>query len=118
MAVNSCSINLDPDASGNMYYRGMWEFCPEYKTGDVVIHNSIMYLCKKPHAGKEPSEKDNAEYWHKITPQAPKDDNKIIRRVLDGGFATTLSNDVYRETELIDEINGGSSSDRITVPLI
>ena len=118
MAVNSCSINQDLDASGNMYFRGMWEFCPEYKSGDVVIHNSIMYLCKRPHAGKEPSEKDNAEYWHKITPQPPKDEGNIIRRIIDGGFATTLSNDVYRETELKDEINGGSASDRITVPLI
>ena len=119
MAANySCSINPDPDASGNMYYRGIWEFCPEYRTGDVVQHNSIMYLCKKPHVGKEPSEKDNAEYWLKITPQPKQEGERICRRIIDGGFASTRSNDSFQETDLIDEINGGSASERITVPLI
>ncbi len=114
----SCTINSDPNASGNMYFRGTWEFCPEYRTGDVVIHNGVMYLCRSPHAGYEPSLEESAEYWHTITPQNTEEDTTITRNILDGGYATTLSNDSYQETDLVNEINGGSASDRVIVPLI
>ena len=114
----SCSINPDPTAVGNMYYRGTWEYCPEYKTGDVVLHNGVMYLCTKPHAGKEPALKDSADYWHTITPSNTEESTTITRKVMDGGFASTLSKDSYEDTDLVDEINGGSASDRVFMPLI
>jgi len=114
----ACNLNIDGNTAGNMYFRGNWQFCPEYKAGDVVLHNGVMYLCKLPHAGKEPSLEENAGYWYKITPQDTEEDTTITRRILDGGFATTLANDSYEDTDLVNEINGGSASDRVTVPLI
>ncbi len=114
----ACNINTNPDAMGNMYFRGLWEYCPEYRTGDVVLHNGVMYLCIKPHAGHEPTDKDSADWWHKITPQTEDDAGTVTRKVLDGGFATTLANDSYEDTEPVDEVNGGTSSDKIYMPLI
>ena len=114
----SCSINTDPTAVGNMYFRGTWEYCPEYKTGDVVLHNGVMYLCTKPHAGKEPALKDSADYWHMITPIASEDTSTDTYEVIDGGFASTFSNDSYEDVDQIDEIDGGSASDRVYMPLI
>lgn len=118
MANYQCNINTNPDAVGNMYFRGKWEYCPEYRTGDVVLHNEVMYLCISPHAGKEPSLSESAEYWHKITPENEDDSSTVTRKILDGGFASTLANDSYEETDLVDEINGGGASDRIYMPLI
>lgn len=40
------------------------------------------------------------------------------RRILDGGFASTESNDKYEALSLFDEIDGGSASDRVHVKLI
>ena len=114
----SCNINTDPNAVGNMYFRGKWEFCPEYRTGDVVLHNEVMYLCTKPHAGKEPAVKESADYWHMITPNNTEESSSITRKIIDGGFASTLSNDSYEETDPVEEINGGSASDRVYMPLI
>jgi len=115
----TCNINSDPNASGNMYFRGKWEFCPEYKTGDVVLHNEVMYLCVTPHAGKEPSLKDSAEYWYEIKPQSTEEDSTTItREVIDGGFASTASNDSYNEDYLVNVIDGGTSSERVIVPLV
>ena len=114
----SCNINTDPNAVGNMYFKGDWQFCPEYKTGDVVLHNGVMYLCKKPHAGKEPLLKGNEEYWHMITPQNTEDTSTVTYEVIDGGFASTFADDSYEDTAPVDEIDGGSASDRVYMPLI
>ena len=114
----SCSINPDPNASGNMYFRGTWEYCPEYKTGDVVLHNEVMYLCTRPHAGKEPALKESAGYWHKITPQDSEGSESSRKVILDGGFASTLANDNYEQTDLANTINGGSASERVYIPLV
>lgn len=104
--LESCSLP-DPSKCGNMYFMGAWEFCPEYRVGDVVLHNGVLYLCIKPHAGKAP--KDNNNYWQPFgfgQPPAPPPSGRII---LDGGYATTSYD---------DEVDGGSSSDRIYKPLI
>lgn len=114
----SCNINTDPNAAGNMYFRGTWEYCPEYKTGDVVLHNGVMYLCIKHHAGKEPALTGNAEYWHKIASSSSGEPEKPSRVILDGGFASTSAGDTYQQTDLAGRIDGGSSSSRVTVPLI
>ncbi len=113
-----CNINTDPYSVGNMYFRGDWQFCPEYKTGDAVLHNGLMYLCIKPHAGKEPALKESAGYWYVITPVNTEESTTVTRKIMDGGFASTLSNDSYEDADPADEINGGSASDRIHMSLI
>ena len=119
MADNySCNLNLDPNASGNMYFRGEWEYCPEYKTGDVVLQNGVMYLCRKPHAGQDPSEDSKGEYWHAITPQISEESTTEGRKILDGGYATTGTNDSYEDTDLANTLDGGFASSRIYIPLI
>ena len=83
-----------------------------------MLYNKVMYLCRSPHAGKEPTLEESADYWYGITPSNTEDSTTITRNILDGGFATTLANDAYQETDLVNEITGGSASDRATVPLI
>ena len=108
-----CSINTDSSKTGNMYYRGTWEFCPEYKTGDVVLHDNVMYLCIKPSAGKEPSKEENTDYWYAVNDTSKDNLGGSLRRILDGGFASTSGDDQYDYT-----IDGGTSSERVHMPLI
>ncbi len=115
----SCNINIDPDSVGNMYYRGVWQFCPEYKTGDVVKHNDVLYLCVKPNAGKDPIEKGNYEYWHGLASVSSEDsDTTVTRKTLDGGYATTSGTDSYAQTTMISANDGGSASGQVSMPLI
>ena len=109
----SCSINTEPNATGNMYFKGEWQFCPEYRTGDVVIHNGVMYLCKQPHAGQEPSLEESADYWYAVNDTSTDTSAGSLRRILDGGFASTSGDDKYDAT-----IDGGTSSERVHIPLI
>ncbi len=107
----SCNI-VNPDECGNMYFRSRWDFCTEYKVGDTVFHNNALWLCLKPHAGKDPKENNNS-YWLcygvGILPP-PEPSGRII---LDGGDAFTETDNSYGF-----EADGGSSSDRIYKPLI
>lgn len=115
-ASEVCVINPD-NPTGNMYFRGEWAYCPEYKTGDVILYEGILYLSLKPNAGRPPD--DNKEYWRElITKIGTESAAEETRRVLDGGFASTESNDKYESATLSDEIDGGSSSERIHVRLI
>ena len=117
-SYSSCSIKTDPDKVGNMYFRSDWEFCPEYKTGDVVSHNGILYLCIKPHAGQDPLADTKKEYWLSFGSVVSEQDTKVTRKVLDGGYASTLSDDNYTQTDQQGLIDGGSSSSRIHMPLL
>ena len=104
----SCSLP-DPSKCGNMYFRSLWDFCTEYKVGDVVLHNGALYLALIAHAGKDP--KDNPEYWYSIiggTPPEPPSG----RIILDGGYATN------EDSCRCSPVDGGSSSDRVNIPLI
>ena len=114
----SCNINIDPDSVGNMYYRGEWQFCPEYKTGDVVKHNEVLYLCVKPNAGKDPIEKGNSEYWYGLAGISSESDTTTTRKILDGGYATTSGTDSYAQSTMASANDGGSASGRVHMPLI
>ena len=114
----SCNINTDPDSSGNMYYRGAWQFCPEYKTGDVVLHNGVLYLCVKPHAGKDPIDTGNREYWAGMSGSQQEESETATFKTLDGGFATTNIPDSHVQTTQATAIDGGSSNGRVHMPLI
>ena len=97
MAGNcSCSINLNSQG-GNMYFRGDWEFCPEYRSGDVVIFRGNLYLALKASAGKDPT--INTEYWRlmNITPPTPPPTDRTI---IDGGYATELNHEKYAAIKL------------------
>ena len=83
--ANSCSCSL-PNAgnSGNMYFRGTWEFCTEYRVGDVVLHSGVLYMALKESAGKYPQ--IDTSYWRaiNITSSPAVEDHNII----DGGYST------------------------------
>ena len=111
----ACSVNVDPDARGNMYYRGDWEYCPEYRTGDVVRNNGVLYLCISPHAGQEPPD---GEYWYEIGGSSSSTDEQSSRKAINGGFASTSAEGGYKQTEQTEEVNGGSSSEAVRMPLI
>ena len=113
---DKCACSFPPPEGGNMYFRGAWEFCPEYDIGDVVICSGAMYVALKHHAGHDPTDKDNKEYWLKIGNEPPPPPRG--RRVIDGGFATTMQNDTYSAREPVDVIDAGGASDRVNVPLI
>lgn len=117
-ASETCVINPDKP-TGNMYFRGEWAYCPEYKTGDVVLYEGILYLSLKPNAGKPPDETENKEYWQQmIVSSTSSSTESETRRVLDGGFASTESNDRYESVSLSEEIDGGSASPQIHANLI
>lgn len=117
-ASETCVINPD-NPTGNMYFRGEWAYCPEYKTGDVVLYEGILYLSLKPNAGKPPDETENKEYWQQMIMKVESESTgSETRRVLDGGFASTESNDKYESAALSEDIDGGNSSERIHVSLI
>ena len=99
-----------------MYFRGEWAYCPEYKTGDVVLYEGILYLSLKPNAGKPPDE--NKEYWQNLMTPLPPKPPVYCRRIIDGGYASTESNDHYAERTLREEIDGGGAAERVHVPLI
>lgn len=104
------ALNLNPDASGNMYFRGEWEYNPEYKTGDVVAYNGKFYIARKHHASKPPDEKESAEYWQRLGVDMPPPPEPRGRIMLCGGFASTPEDDyIY--------LNGGNASERIHIPL-
>ncbi len=113
----SCNINIDPDATGNMYYRGTWQFCSEYKTGDVVEHNGYIFLCRKPHAGKDPIETGSNEYWLVLSGGQPQSETTTFK-TLDGGYASTSEPNSYEQTTQATAIDGGSSSGRRYMPLV
>ena len=81
---NSCRIS-DPSKCGNVYYKGEWDYCPEYNIGDLVMCNSLLYLCLEHNAGKDPN--GNKDYWHCISGGANPDPVPIGRIILDGGFS-------------------------------
>lgn len=114
----SCNINLNPDSTGNMYYRGSWQFCPEYKTGDVVEHNGYVFLCVKPHAGKDPLENESSEYWIALSGMTSQESETTTFKTLDGGYATTSEPDSHVQTTQATAIDGGSSSGRRYMPLV
>ncbi len=119
MADNySCNINTDPDSVGNMYFRGAWQFCPEYKTGDVVMHNEKVYLCVKPHAGKDPLEESSKKYWLGLSGNSQQESETTTFKTLDGGYATTSEPDSHVQTTQATAIDGGSSNGRRYMPLI
>ena len=109
----SCNINADSNVKGNMYFKGEWQFCPEYKVGDVVLHDGVMYLCKLSHAGHDPSLEESADYWYAVNDTSQDTSTGSVRRILDGGFASTSGDDKYDGT-----IDGGTSSDRVHIPLV
>lgn len=113
----SCNINTNPDGAGNMYYRGMWQFCPEYKTGDVVMHNGVLYLCVKPHAGKDPLETESRDYWVGMS-GSQSESETVTFKTLDGGYASTSEPDSHVQTTQATAIDGGSSSGRRYMPLV
>ena len=104
------TLNLNPDASGNMYFRGEWEYNPEYNTGDVVSYKGKMYICRKHHASKPPDENANVEYWQRLGVDLPKP-KALGRIMLCGGFASTP------EEDYTTEILCGDASERDHVPL-
>ena len=108
---NSCRIS-DPSKCGNVYYKGEWDYCPEYNIGDLVMCNSLLYLCLEHNAGKDPN--GNKDYWHCISGGANPDPVPIGRIILDGGFSSTPEND-YTD---LSNIDGGGSNGRIFKPLI
>ena len=92
-----------------MYFRGEWEYNPEYKTGDVVSYNGKMYICRKHHASQPPDEEEKAEYWQRLGVDMPKPP-ETGRVMLCGGFASTPEDDyIY--------LPGGTSSERVNIPL-
>ena len=108
--ANSCALP-DPKKCGNMYFRSLWDFCTEYKVGDVVLHNGVLYLALVSHAGKDP--KDNPEVWHCISGFKPPEPPSG-RVILDGGYATTSSEESYYPRP----VDGGGAGDRVNIPLI
>ena len=114
----SCNINVDPDSVGNMYFRGTWQYCPEYKTGDVVVHNGVVYLCVKPHAGKDPIETESKEYWLVLSGGTSEESETTSYKILDGGYATTSQPDNYVQSTMATAIDGGSSNGRVHMPLV
>ncbi len=78
-------LNLHPDASGNMYFRGDWKYNPEYHTGDVVLFSGKLYLARKHNAGKDPS--THPECWQRVGLDLPKPP-KPERKILYGGSAS------------------------------
>ena len=109
--ANSCRIT-DPNKCGNVYYKGEWDYCPEYNVGDLVMSNSLLYLCLEHNAGKEP--KDNKNYWYCISGGITPTPEPTGRIILDGGYSSTPESDYID----ISDINGGSSSGRVYKPLI
>lgn len=112
--ADNCSCSFNPNGlSGNMYFRGDWEFCPEYKVGDVVQFNGTLYLAMKPSAGKDPQM--NKEYWRifDMKPPAPPSERNII----DGGYATELSSKRYSEIRIRrdKELNWEASNPRLGI---
>lgn len=107
--VQACTLP-DPDKQGNAYFKGNWDYCTEYKVGDMVLYGGLVYLALIPHAGKEP--KSNKELWAALSGmlEPPPPPGRIV---LDGGFATTKPDEVYKV-----EIDGGASNGRIFQPLI
>ncbi|MBQ7263780.1 MAG: exo-alpha-sialidase [Synergistaceae bacterium] len=55
-----------PNKTGNMYWRGDWDFCPEFMPGDVVRRNGGFYLALKQNAGLDPIDPLNAAYWQTL----------------------------------------------------
>lgn len=85
---NNCSCNLtNSGSSGNMYFRGEWEFCPEYKVGDVVLYGGILYMAKQHNAGKYPEV--DTDYWKAIT--ATSSSSTEEPKVADNGYSSPLS---------------------------
>ena len=83
----SCNLNVDPSSTGNMFFRSDWEFCTEYKVGDVVLRNGLLYMAIKKSAGKYPEV--DYEYWKliNITGTEPSGEPTVV----DGGYSTKLT---------------------------
>ncbi len=79
-------LNLLPDNAGNMFFRGEWNYNPEYNTGDVVICRGKLYLARKHHAGKDPS--TNPKCWKRIGVDMPEKHPQPDRIALYGGAAS------------------------------
>ncbi|MBQ7192913.1 MAG: hypothetical protein IJR98_00905 [Synergistaceae bacterium] len=114
MSEYMCNLQAHTDRVIMSYY-GCWEFCTEYKRGDVVWCEGSPYLCDIPHAGKDPKEAANRKYWLTFGYSEPpaKPDGRII---LDGGFASTSMPDEY--TQGFYGTDGGSSNGRVHIPLV
>ena len=113
MAEYKC--NLSPEDGANIYYRGRWEYCPEYNRGDVTLCDGVLYLCIEAHAGKDPKIAENRKYWQAFgySDSPVKPEGKIV---LDGGFSTTSASDRYACDYF--GADGGSSNSRVNIPLI
>ena len=70
-----------------MFFRSDWEFCTEYKVGDVVLRNGLLYMAIKKSAGKYPEV--DYEYWKliNITGTEPSGEPTVV----DGGYSTKLT---------------------------
>lgn len=106
-------INLHPGKTGNMYYRGDWEYNPEYDTGDVVLRQGLLYMALKHHAGKDPVEEAGREYWERLGKDAPPPIEPERRIVISGGHASASTEERYMGT-----LEAGSSNSRVHIPLI
>ena len=109
MADNCACCLPDPERCGNVYFRSRWDYCTEYKVGDLVLHNGMLHLALIAHAGKEPK-KEKKEYCFPITGFVPPPPGRFV---LGGGYATTVSSEIYH-----CDVDGGSSNGRIFKPLI
>lgn len=116
--AETCACTYNPDNTrGNMYFKGEWEFCPEYDPGDVVLWDASLYMSLEHHAGKDPSKKDNREYWQPLGTCGCDDEHYGIEDI-DGGYASTTDPDVFEDDDdLANTLDGGSSSERQYVPL-
>ena len=83
--------------SGNMFFRGKWEFCEEYEPGDVVARANVTYVAIKRSAGYDPIISSSAEYWMALGTAM-------------GGGGITEHNDLYgreeEDTHPISAISG------------
>ena len=59
-------VNDMSTTSARMIYRGIWDFCSEYRLGEVVYYNGVMYLALQQSAGKYPDDPANTAYWRLI----------------------------------------------------
>lgn len=68
-----------PDPVGNVFYRGKWEYCAEYETGDTVVRAGKFYMCLLDCAGHDPVDPFNRNFWKPYSgddciPDAPDED--------------------------------------------
>ena len=114
--AEACSFNPE-NKRGNMYFKGVWEFCPEYDPGDVVLWNGSLYMALEHQAGNDPSKKENRKYWQPLGISC-NDEGHYGVEDIDGGYASTDDPDVFDDDDLVDVLDGGGASDIQNIPLV